>query len=227
MRRAAFALGVALGLWLAADFARGAHRDGDVTILLRPPCGGSSGCRSGGRAWGRITRRGPQWCSSGGRSGRTICWHCRIWLDYYGLIHKASATPFAVERVAALELEWWIVHRQRDRHAPGDLERALAELQAAIYSRPLRTSSSSTFSGGGDADAGRRRGSGPGCGVAGPVVGGAARRGSSGGVRLAPTRAPLPLTNGNVDSPALLTHTSHVSPCSELSQIPWSYPFSA
>jgi hypothetical protein len=57
-------------------------------------------------------------------------------VDYYGLIRRASATPFDVQRVAELELEWWIVHRQRDRHAPGDLERALAEQQAAIYGRP-------------------------------------------------------------------------------------------
>jgi hypothetical protein len=52
-------------------------------------------------------------------------------VDYYGLIRRASATPFDVRRVA--ELEWWIVHRQRERHAPGELERALAELPAAMY----------------------------------------------------------------------------------------------
>jgi hypothetical protein len=56
--------------------------------------------------------------------------------DYYALIGRFSATPFNVDRVSELELEWWIVHRERDRHPPGDLERALAELQAAIYSRP-------------------------------------------------------------------------------------------
>jgi hypothetical protein len=55
---------------------------------------------------------------------------------YYSLIRRASATPFDVDRVAALELEWWIVHRQRDHHPPGDLDRALAQLQAAIYQRP-------------------------------------------------------------------------------------------
>jgi hypothetical protein len=54
---------------------------------------------------------------------------------YYGLIRRASATPFDTGRVAALELEWWIVHRQRDRHVPGDLEEALARLQAEIYGR--------------------------------------------------------------------------------------------
>jgi len=34
-------------------------------------------------------------------------------------------------------LEWWIIHRQRTEHKPGDLEKALAELQAEIYRVPL------------------------------------------------------------------------------------------
>ncbi len=56
---------------------------------------------------------------------------------YYTLIRRASATPFDVSRVARLELEWWIIHRQRDRYTPADLARALAELQSAVYSRPV------------------------------------------------------------------------------------------
>jgi hypothetical protein len=56
---------------------------------------------------------------------------------YYGAIRRFSREPFSVERVARLELEWWIVHRQRAGHAPGDLERALAELQAEMYGRPV------------------------------------------------------------------------------------------
>jgi hypothetical protein len=44
--------------------------------------------------------------------------------------------PFDVEKSARLELAWWIVHRERDRHDPGDLERALADLQAEIYQCP-------------------------------------------------------------------------------------------
>lgn len=58
---------------------------------------------------------------------------------YYSLIRRASATSFDVDRVARLELEWWIVHRQRDRYGPGDLARALAELQTALYDRPVET----------------------------------------------------------------------------------------
>jgi hypothetical protein len=41
-----------------------------------------------------------------------------------------------VDDAARLELEWWIIHRQRTEHAPGDLERSLAALQASIYQRP-------------------------------------------------------------------------------------------
>src|SRR4029450_7188691 len=37
---------------------------------------------------------------------------------------------------AALELEWWIVHREVEDHPPGDLEHALAELAAELYQVP-------------------------------------------------------------------------------------------
>src|SRR5438309_9895741 len=50
----------------------------------------------------------------------------------YTEIRKMSDIPFDVDRAARLELEWWIVHRERARHKPGDLETALAELQAEI-----------------------------------------------------------------------------------------------
>ena len=56
---------------------------------------------------------------------------------FYASLHDASATPFDVREAARLELEWWIVHRQRDRHVmPADLERALAALPAAIFHLP-------------------------------------------------------------------------------------------
>jgi hypothetical protein len=57
-------------------------------------------------------------------------------VDYYALIRRSSDIPFSVENAARLELEWWIVHRERATHTPEDLERALAALQAAIYQRP-------------------------------------------------------------------------------------------
>lgn len=55
---------------------------------------------------------------------------------FYSAIARVAAQRFDVERAARLELEWWIVHRERERHAPDDLPRALAELQAELYGVP-------------------------------------------------------------------------------------------
>jgi len=58
-------------------------------------------------------------------------------VKFYEAVRQMSDIPFDVDRVARLELEWWIIHRQRANHAPGDLDRALAELQAEIYHVPV------------------------------------------------------------------------------------------
>jgi hypothetical protein len=58
-------------------------------------------------------------------------------VDFYGSVREVSDTPFDVNRAARLELEWWIIHRERAKHAEGDLDRALAELQAEIYHVPI------------------------------------------------------------------------------------------
>jgi len=55
---------------------------------------------------------------------------------YYALIRRSSTTPFAADRAASLELEWWIVHRERNQHSPADLYAALARLQAELYRLP-------------------------------------------------------------------------------------------
>jgi hypothetical protein len=55
---------------------------------------------------------------------------------YYALIRRASTTPFDVQRTAELELDWWIVHRERAQHATADLYDGLARLQAEIYQLP-------------------------------------------------------------------------------------------
>jgi len=55
---------------------------------------------------------------------------------YYAGIRSVSEVPFDPRRAAALELEWWIVHREVDDHPPGDLETALAELAAELYQVP-------------------------------------------------------------------------------------------
>jgi len=51
---------------------------------------------------------------------------------FYRLVRDASDVPFDVNRASRLELEWWIIHRQRG----ADLPRALADLQAEIYQVP-------------------------------------------------------------------------------------------
>jgi hypothetical protein len=58
-------------------------------------------------------------------------------INYYREIRKVSDIDFNVDQAAKLELEWWIVHRERKKHAPGDLDLALAELPAAIYHVPV------------------------------------------------------------------------------------------
>ncbi len=58
-------------------------------------------------------------------------------VDFYGSVRDVSDTPFDVNRAARLELEWWIIHRERAKHPEGDLDRALAELQAEIYHVPV------------------------------------------------------------------------------------------
>jgi hypothetical protein len=57
-------------------------------------------------------------------------------IAYYALIRAGSDTPFDLQQVARLELEWWIVHRQRAQHERGDLPNSLAALQSAIYNKP-------------------------------------------------------------------------------------------
>jgi hypothetical protein len=58
-------------------------------------------------------------------------------VTFYQSIREMSDISFDVDKVAKLELEWWIIHRQRAQHQPGDLPKALAELQAGIYGLPV------------------------------------------------------------------------------------------
>jgi hypothetical protein len=58
-------------------------------------------------------------------------------IAFYTAVRQVSDTPFDVERVARLELEWWIIHRERAKHPEGDLDRALAELQCELYHVPV------------------------------------------------------------------------------------------
>ena len=58
-------------------------------------------------------------------------------VKYYSAIRQVSDIPFDVDRVAKLELEWWIIHRERNKYSRADLDRSLAELPAAIYQMPV------------------------------------------------------------------------------------------
>jgi hypothetical protein len=57
-------------------------------------------------------------------------------VSFYQSVREVSDVEFDVERAARLELEWWIIHRERKRHAPEDLPRALADLAAELYGVP-------------------------------------------------------------------------------------------
>ncbi len=55
---------------------------------------------------------------------------------FYTEIREISTTDFDAKRAAQLELEWWIIHRERKKYQSGDLANALAETASAIYNRP-------------------------------------------------------------------------------------------
>lgn len=55
---------------------------------------------------------------------------------YYRSIRRGSKTAFDPRKAARLELEWWIIHRERDRYGREALERSLADLQAELYQVP-------------------------------------------------------------------------------------------
>lgn len=58
-------------------------------------------------------------------------------VKFYQAVHDGADINFDVQKTAKLELEWWIIHRQRDKYQPGDLDRALAELPAELYRVPV------------------------------------------------------------------------------------------
>jgi hypothetical protein len=58
-------------------------------------------------------------------------------LAYFAAIRRISGEPFEVPQAARLELEWWIVHRERS--ASPELERSLADAASALYRVPAPT----------------------------------------------------------------------------------------
>src|SRR5947209_570555 len=57
-------------------------------------------------------------------------------VSFYESIREVSDTDFDPQRAAHLELAWWIIHRERARNPPGDLDRALASLASEVYRVP-------------------------------------------------------------------------------------------
>lgn len=55
---------------------------------------------------------------------------------YYAAIRYNSDSPFDPERGARLDLEWWIVHRDRGSYEKGELQAALSALPAELYQVP-------------------------------------------------------------------------------------------
>jgi len=59
-------------------------------------------------------------------------------IAFYSGIRRGSDVAFDAPSAALLELEWWIVHRERERYGAAELENSLAALQAQIYRKPAR-----------------------------------------------------------------------------------------
>lgn len=57
-------------------------------------------------------------------------------ITYYEAIQELAIEQFDIRNVAKLELEWWIVHRQRERYSYADLANALIQTSAALYTQP-------------------------------------------------------------------------------------------
>jgi hypothetical protein len=57
-------------------------------------------------------------------------------IRFYTAINRVSNTPFDVNKVSRLELEWWIIHRQREQYGQEALARSLMDLQAEVFHMP-------------------------------------------------------------------------------------------
>jgi hypothetical protein len=53
--------------------------------------------------------------------------------SYFNTIRRTGNINFDISRAAKLELEWWIVHRQREHYGKAALDSACANAAAAIY----------------------------------------------------------------------------------------------
>jgi len=53
--------------------------------------------------------------------------------SFYRLIARRYGEPFAPARAAALEVEWWRVHREHQHAAAGEDDRPLVDGLTALY----------------------------------------------------------------------------------------------
>ncbi len=56
--------------------------------------------------------------------------------NFYTSINRLADSGFDVEKVTNMELEWWIIRREKARFSPADWERALANEAAEFYHLP-------------------------------------------------------------------------------------------
>ena len=57
----------------------------------------------------------------------------RVMRRFYALVARTHGESFDVDEAARLEVEWWRVHRQRQRDAPLESTAAVAAALAALY----------------------------------------------------------------------------------------------
>ncbi|HZR98480.1 MAG TPA: hypothetical protein VFE37_07230 [Chloroflexota bacterium] len=58
--------------------------------------------------------------------------------QFYTLVREPAGGDYDVDRAAALEVNWWAVHRNRDQYPDSSaLARALADLYAEVYRLPV------------------------------------------------------------------------------------------
>jgi hypothetical protein len=57
-------------------------------------------------------------------------------IKYYEEINSISSVSFDAGKAAVLELEWWIIRRNRQEHPPAEWEKYLADGTEAVYHIP-------------------------------------------------------------------------------------------
>ncbi len=55
---------------------------------------------------------------------------------YFSSIQALSVEPFDVKKAARAELDWWIVHREREKQPTGALAQSLAKAAGVLYNQP-------------------------------------------------------------------------------------------